>query len=1592
MNLMKTVLCAVLVLGSACSAGSGITTTDSASDSAADGIESPDGWSLDAFDQSFHDAPLKDSGWELPDFFSDHGAPSDWGDLPDMVEEGGFGWQCYSNADCLSNFCVPFGDIYQCTIQCIDECPKDWLCKAATNTFPDAIFICVPKTDKLCKPCKTNLDCAAQGDLCLPIGEGTGQGTFCGADCALSDCPQGYACTDIMSPDRQALLGKQCIPENNSCICSPELASVSRPCQVANQYGTCLGTEECKGAKGWVDCNAKIPSAEVCDGEDNDCAGGVDEGFEYTDWDGTNKKRTEGCGTGNCQGGVVVCGSLEAATCSTLNQLSAEVCNGKDDDCDGVVDDGVLLPFYLDGDLDGFGDPAMEVMACQPPQGYVALGTDCDDSQPLAYPGREESCDGLDNNCDLATDEGFVWEHPDGTQLVLGGACAVGLCTVGEVVCTQDGKSTRCTAIDSAIPEICDDLDQDCDGEADNGCDDDGDGYCDAALALPEVAALVCPNGNGDCDDAKEQVNPGHEELCNLVDDNCDDVVDGLVVDCGMPKCEMLGAAYFETGEEQCSTGSCVAPQPVSCGLYTCALGGKLGTQCAETCVEDTMCVVSAHCHEGSSSCVEDFANGHTCDEASDCKSGHCANGFCCTQGECCAQPTNCPDTFREAASCGSPDTCQGTRIDALCLENQCVKSAPVGDDTACDTETLALECAPYPDRYCAGTSSQNPPQCSATCTNDAQCDEAFHCDGTCQPNLADGLSCDEASDCIGNHCQNGFCCASGDCCATVADCPLSYSRAPSCDSVSTCQGTRQDATCVSSKCVKSGNLDDDTACASGQLQKVCNPYQPLICSGALDQTPGVCPTACTQDAECLSGYHCDGQCVANVSNGAACDENSDCQSNFCNNGFCCSGGTCCSQPSDCPAGLFAAPSHCDNESTCQGTRFDATCVNATCGTSNPVADDSACGASVQALDCTPYQSKYCSGAVNQTPPSCATGCTADAQCADGYHCDGTCKIDVENGGVCDEASDCVSNHCQNGFCCSGGDCCQVGGDCPNTYLVPVTCDSASTCQGTRKDKQCSNNVCGTSAPIADDTACGATTKALDCLPYQPRYCTGAANQSSPTCATTCTADSECQTGYHCDGTCLANLANGQACDEQTDCVSLHCQNGFCCGFGDCCSGASNCPVASYSEVAVCATPSSCQGTRRDPACVNSECRKSDPIADDSACAASTLSDDCGFFPAVFCNGGSNQSDPACATTCSSDAQCDANAHCEGNTCLADKANGSVCSANSWCTSGNCVDGVCCNTACTGTCYSCKLAGFQGTCSPVGLGQDPDGECGGLSCAGYYYGWSGSNCLRRTDVDAATATCDGAGACRTAAALCPSQGAGATLISCHATCQAPTSGTCQGTTGGSCSNINPGTQTCGVGECTRTVDQCLNGAPLACVAGSPTTEACDNKDQNCDSIIDNLIPGAADTYELNETCATNEFAGDIAELSPDALLVEATIYPQGDVDYYTFQAKEDSHVCFPGWPQTYSVTVRMDLPQAPDCVDYELEISYYDTVAMTCTYVTNSTKSGCQSESVTVTWGGTCAGNDSRYFAIRVYPYYSSSWECKTYRVYADMY
>ncbi len=233
---------------------------------------------------------------------------------------------------------------------------------------------------------------------------------------------------------------------------------------------------------------------------------------------------------------------------AAVNAGADELCNGADDDCDGVVDEEPvdITTWYADSDRDGYGDAAARKTACDAPDGYVADGTDCNDASTDYHPGATETaCAGPDYNCNGVFDEGDA----DGD---------------GFASC-DDCDDTR-VEVQPGAAEACDGLDNNCDGTIDEGAGDsltfyadtDGDLYGDAAT--PIEACAVPPGASetkNDCDDTDDKVHPGADEYCNGIDDDCDDEEDEEAVD---------RTAWFEDadsdgyGGASRSTMACDAP------------------------------------------------------------------------------------------------------------------------------------------------------------------------------------------------------------------------------------------------------------------------------------------------------------------------------------------------------------------------------------------------------------------------------------------------------------------------------------------------------------------------------------------------------------------------------------------------------------------------------------------------------------------------------------------------------------------------------------------------------------------------------------------------------------------------------------------------------------------------------------------------------------------------------------------------------------------------------------------------------------------------------------------------------------------------
>ena len=328
-----------------------------------------------------------------------------------------------------------------------------------------------------------------------------------------------------------------------------------------DSYGNVSVTDvECYQPSGYVsddtDCddnaNSVNPGAsEVCNSIDDDCDSSIDEGVTTTFWAdadadgyGDSTSTTEACSVPS--GYVAASSDVDCDdTDSSTYPGADEYCDGVDTDCDGTLDEDDALDastWYADSDSDGYGDASASTSACSQPSGYVSDTTDCNDTDSSVYPGADEYCDSVDNDCDGDTDEDEALDAT--TWYADKDSDGYGDASDSDVECYQPSGyvslGTDCDDTDSddypGADEYCDGVDNDCDGTTDEDdavdadtwyADSDLDGYGDASVF---TSACSQPSGyvsdDTDCDDAEIANFPGNTEVCDGIDNDCDGSID----------------------------------------------------------------------------------------------------------------------------------------------------------------------------------------------------------------------------------------------------------------------------------------------------------------------------------------------------------------------------------------------------------------------------------------------------------------------------------------------------------------------------------------------------------------------------------------------------------------------------------------------------------------------------------------------------------------------------------------------------------------------------------------------------------------------------------------------------------------------------------------------------------------------------------------------------------------------------------------------------------------------------------------------------------------------------------------------------------
>jgi len=679
------------------------------------------------------------------------------------------------------------------------------------------------------------------------------------------------------------------------------------------------------------DCGVCPDQQDVCDGVDNDCdtiidnAAGSSEPFSACPLRCDNNVP---CGSdiGECTHGEYICtnGNLDTSVCVGQQEGTPEVCDNKDNDCDGIVDNPSVLARPCNTPWGSTGICVPGVQYCAKPS---ELGDDDGyhvdaQGQPVCDghvdPETRELCDELDHDCDgnPFTCTQLTCESPD--IVGVGDACGqgIGSCT-GTQYCdmTSQPPMLRCNAAGGS-PEICDGLDNDCDGDVDE--DLGPQGPCGSGRG-------ECRPGNYECDtNLGKRVCIGAigptSEICDALDNDCDGKVDegiGLGESCG-------------ESEGRCEPGKLVCQ------------GGR------------TVCSGDIEPQRESCDCTDNDCDGKTDEATGD--SAVCPGASVCTRCQC-ALP--CAPTQEFIAQCPQGKAPVTENGECFCVAELC-------NDNKCAAQTIeqdgVTQCAPDSDEV--GTCVCQDNVCVARCAG-VTCNDGLACDrtdGRCKQSscllpqfkcptgqhcvlIDQRLGCED-DPCAGRECEADQACKSGEC---VKSC-----GAVRCETGKRCV----DGECVADRCTSSCALvpevcDPETGeCVTAEgFCSVSGCPRGQVCSavrGDCEEDPCLriaCPVGerCVPESgqceqRCADGrVFCDGDCINPSADRRFCGASGDCTSDRdgerCTDGLVCSLGACSDRCADslvnCDSTCIDPQSdglHCGAHDDCQGVNAGQLC------------------------------------------------------------------------------------------------------------------------------------------------------------------------------------------------------------------------------------------------------------------------------------------------------------------------------------------------------------------------------------------------------------------------------------------------------------------------------------------------------------------------------------------------------------------------------------------------------------------------------------------------------------------------------------------
>ena len=664
---------------------------------------------------------------------------------------------CDGSPDFFDPGCAPWvdndGDGFCESANCVDGSAPGDCNDLSSNEVPgnseNSYGLC---SDGLDNDCDGNTDPVDPG--CAPWVDDDGDGFCESANCVDGSAPDD--CDDFSSnefPGNSESSYALCSDTlDNDCDANADAADSGCAPWVDNDGdGFCGSAASCADGSTPGDCNDAnsgiSPNAtEVCNGTDDDCDGSTDEGVllsYYTDND------NDGYGSGGF-GQACSIPNGKAGNNNDCNDSNAnirpgatEVCNGTDDDCDGSTDEGIATnTYYRDSDGDGYGTSTTQI-SCSQPSGYASSNGDCNDGNNSIFPGATEVCNGSDDDCDGSTDEGLLnsyWPDNDGDGYGAGNAIQQCSAPNGHVSNNTDCNDTN-SSIRPGATEVCNDIDDDCDGSTDEGLattsyfeDGDGDGY-----GNPSVTALSCGAVGGyvtddtDCDDNNDTIYPTRPEICDGIDQDCDSNIDE-----GVESTFYADSDSDNYGDPGSTVSACTAP------------AGYIGDN--TDCNDSNASVNPARTEVCNG--IDDDCNGTTDQGASDASTWYLDNdgdsyGNASATASACNQPaghvsdnTDCDDTDpgrspAAAEVCNDiDDDCDGT-VDAGATDATAwyadTDSDGFGDasigQTACDSPVGYVT----DDTDCDDSAASTFPGAGEQCNN---IDD--DCDGTVDEGIAD--------------------------------------------------------------------------------------------------------------------------------------------------------------------------------------------------------------------------------------------------------------------------------------------------------------------------------------------------------------------------------------------------------------------------------------------------------------------------------------------------------------------------------------------------------------------------------------------------------------------------------------------------------------------------------------------------------------------------------------------------------------------------------------------------------------------------------------------------------------------------------------